>query len=55
MRRQPHEEWPDQLLLIGDQVYADEDAPRTREYIRARRDTSGVASVAPDQARIDVQ
>jgi hypothetical protein len=27
--------------MIGDQVYADEDAPRTREYIRRRRDTSG--------------
>jgi hypothetical protein len=36
----PHT-WPDQLLVLGDQVYADEDAPRTREYIRQRRDTSG--------------
>src|SRR5689334_3918895 len=33
--------WPDQLLMMGDQVYADEDAPKTREYIRRRRDTSG--------------
>ena len=41
LRTAPHEEWPDQLLLLGDQVYADEDAPRTREYIRARRDTTG--------------
>ena len=41
MRRQDHEGWPDQLLMIGDQVYADEDAPRTRAYIRARRDTDG--------------
>jgi hypothetical protein len=41
LRDQDHSEWPDQLLMIGDQVYADEDAPRTREFIRNRRDTSG--------------
>jgi hypothetical protein len=40
MRDEPHERWPDALLLIGDQVYADEDAPRTRAFIRGRRDTS---------------
>jgi hypothetical protein len=40
LRNNDHDVWPDQLLLIGDQVYADEDAPRTREYIRGRRDTS---------------
>ncbi len=32
--------WPDLLALIGDQVYADEDAPETRAFIRARRDVS---------------
>ncbi|MCW2989748.1 MAG: hypothetical protein JWM73_342 [Solirubrobacterales bacterium] len=41
MRETDPATWPDQILLIGDQVYADEDAPRTREYIRKRRDTSG--------------
>ena len=41
MRQRDPGEWPDQLLLIGDQVYADEDAPHTRAFIRARRDTSG--------------
>jgi hypothetical protein len=40
LRRSPREEWPDQILMLGDQVYVDEDAPRTREFIRARRDTS---------------
>jgi hypothetical protein len=30
-------EWPDLLLLLGDQVYADETSPRTRERIAARR------------------
>jgi PhoD-like phosphatase len=33
-------EWPHGLLLIGDQVYADEVSPQTLEFIRARRDTS---------------
>ena len=41
MKEQPAEEWPDLLLMIGDQVYADEDAPRTREFIRERRGTEG--------------
>ena len=36
----PRAEWPHLLLSIGDQVYVDEDAPETREFIRSRRDTS---------------
>ena len=40
LRGLPREDWPDLLLMIGDQVYVDEDAPTTREFIRARRDTS---------------
>jgi hypothetical protein len=35
-----YEEWPDALLLIGDQVYADEVSPATLDFIRARRDTT---------------
>ncbi len=31
-------EWPDGLLLLGDQVYADEVSPLTAEFIRTRRD-----------------
>jgi hypothetical protein len=38
MRDQPREEWPDLLLMIGDQVYADEVPPATRRFIEARRD-----------------
>jgi hypothetical protein len=34
------EPWPDALLLIGDQVYADEVSPETLEFIHSRRDTS---------------
>ena len=32
-------EWPDAVLLLGDQVYADEVSPATLEFIRSRRDT----------------
>jgi len=32
-------EWPDAVLLLGDQVYADEVSPATLEFIEARRGT----------------
>ena len=32
-------EWPDAVLLLGDQVYADEVSPGTLEFIRERRGT----------------
>ncbi|MEA2494249.1 MAG: hypothetical protein QOJ29_2160 [Thermoleophilaceae bacterium] len=40
LRGLPRDQWPDLLLMIGDQVYVDEDAPQTRRFIRARRDTN---------------
>jgi hypothetical protein len=40
MLRNPDERWPHVLLMLGDQVYADEGAPKTREFIRSRRDVS---------------
>jgi hypothetical protein len=40
MLSRPREQWPLVLFCIGDQVYVDEDAPLTRAFIRARRDTS---------------
>jgi PhoD-like phosphatase len=40
MRERPRDQWPQMLLCLGDQVYVDEDSPRTREFIRARRDVS---------------
>jgi PhoD-like phosphatase len=39
MLRNSRERWPHLLLMLGDQVYADEGAPETREFIRSRRDT----------------
>ncbi len=34
----PDEEWPDALLLLGDQVYADDPTPQTRRWLASRRD-----------------
>jgi PhoD-like phosphatase len=31
-------QWPDALVLLGDQVYADEVSPQTLEFMRRRRD-----------------
>ena len=39
MIREPHESWPDALLMLGDQVYADEVSRGTLEFIRSRRGT----------------
>ncbi|MEV1178044.1 alkaline phosphatase D family protein, partial [Nonomuraea sp. NPDC049784] len=40
------EEWPDLLLLIGDQVYADNPSPEMRDYIKARRSTEPQREIA---------
>jgi hypothetical protein len=40
MRDEPPEDWPHLLLLLGDQVYADEVSPETCALIRRRRDVS---------------
>ena len=41
--------WPDALLLLGDQVYADETSPATQRRIRARRDiTEGAKDQVAD-------
>ena len=37
MMETPNEEWPHALLLLGDQVYADEVSPQTLDFIRSRR------------------
>jgi hypothetical protein len=39
MIRREHEAWPEYLFLLGDQVYVDEGALKTRERIRERRGT----------------
>ncbi|MQA85800.1 MAG: alkaline phosphatase family protein [Streptosporangiales bacterium] len=37
-REGPAEEWPDALLLLGDQVYADSPSAEVRAFLAARRD-----------------
>jgi hypothetical protein len=39
MQGAPREEWPHALVLLGDQVYADEVSPETRAFIGRRRST----------------
>ncbi|MGB9281694.1 MAG: alkaline phosphatase D family protein [Pseudonocardiaceae bacterium] len=34
------EDWPDALLLLGDQIYADDPTPQTRRWMDSRRDTT---------------
>jgi len=41
MRDESSSEWPDALLLLGDQVYADEVSPETKKLIAARRGSGG--------------
>jgi PhoD-like phosphatase len=38
MREQPQERWPQVLMMLGDQVYADEVSPETLAFIKKRRD-----------------
>ena len=43
MQTEPFKDWPDLLLMLGDQVYADETSPKTKEFIRTRRSVDGPA------------
>ena len=38
MKDEPRERWPDVLLMLGDQVYADEVPPGTAAFVEHRRD-----------------
>lgn len=40
------DDWPGLLLLLGDQVYADNPSPQMLDYIRARRDTEPQGEIA---------
>ena len=37
MKDEPRERWPDVLLMLGDQVYADEVPPETAAFVETRR------------------
>jgi hypothetical protein len=47
MLEQPPEQWPDLLLLLGDQVYADDSSPVTRARIAERRELTATTSLTP--------
>jgi hypothetical protein len=47
LRGTPRDRWPDALLMIGDQVYADEPGPQTRRFIAGRRGKAAPAG-SPD-------
>lgn len=51
LRDQDPAAWPRLLMMIGDQVYADEVSPETRSLIRARRDVS----VGPGEEVLDFE
>lgn len=40
----PHDQWPDALLLLGDQVYADELTPHARRNLTGRRSTGSTTT-----------
>jgi hypothetical protein len=42
-------DWPDLLMLLGDQVYADLTSPATRSWLRRRRRRRRITGVPPDQ------
>ena len=45
----PEDQWPHALVMLGDQVYADETSPQTQQRIRERRDiTTGAKEQVAD-------
>lgn len=46
LRQTPPRRWPDALLLIGDQVYADNPGPLTRQFIELSRGSGAPAATA---------
>ncbi len=43
---------PDLLLMLGDQVYADETSPATQEFLEQRREDSGGGTAVPPQNEV---
>ena len=49
------QDWPDALLLLGDQVYADDPSPVTRSWLRRRRRRRPPPVPAPDDQVVDFE
>jgi hypothetical protein len=52
MRTQPPHEWPDALLLLGDQIYADQVSPATERLIEERRGSGEASADYPPQGDV---
>jgi hypothetical protein len=52
MRTQPPHEWPDALLLLGDQIYADQVSPQTERLIEERRGSGDASADYPPQGDV---
>jgi hypothetical protein len=48
MLEQPPDEWPHLAVMLGDQIYADDSSPATRERIKARRENEPVEGLPPE-------
>ncbi len=51
MRHLPVDEWPDTLILLGDQVYADELTPQVKEKLESTR----TSTVGPSDEVVSFQ
>jgi hypothetical protein len=51
LRTRPPREWPDALLLLGDQVYADQVSPATERLIEERRGGADASAEYPPPGR----
>lgn len=49
---QPEDRWPDALVLLGDQVYADELTSHTRSWLELRRGTHGNPEPSAPDAQV---
>jgi len=52
LRTQPPHEWPDALLLLGDQVYADQVSPEAGRLIEERRGGGDAGADDPPQGEV---
>jgi PhoD-like phosphatase len=52
LRGQPPNEWPDALLLLGDQIYADQVSPETERLIEERRGSGDASADLPPQGDV---
>ncbi|MGZ6693023.1 MAG: alkaline phosphatase D family protein [Solirubrobacteraceae bacterium] len=52
LRPQPPHEWPDAMLLLGDQVYADQVSPETERLIEERRGSGEASAQDPPRGEV---